>query len=71
MSKITIADGYDWMGIYVDDKLIAEDHSFNLITGLEICHQYKVDDFEVKSIDEDWLMNAQTYPNNISEVKWK
>lgn len=68
MSKeITLVEGDDWSGLYVDGKLVAEGHSFSNSELLEYCGVKHNRGFA----DLDWLADRGTLPKKLSDVKWK
>ena len=68
-NQITLVKGDDWQGLYINDKLVMEDHS---ITGHDIMRLmlYQVfDSSETLFPDLDWLDSLGSYPANLSEVR--
>ena len=68
--EVVLCVGDDWEGLFVDGRLIYEDHSIstkyvaNIITGNQPCS------FEEKEVDMDWLYEIGTFPENIIDVKF-
>jgi len=63
--KITLVDGDDWKGLYINDKLIIENHSlsiYDILDAIGVKYQYF-------PVDEDWLGEHGTLPDNLSDVK--
>lgn len=63
--KITIVDADDWVGIYIDGKLVTEDHSFNerqTMDALDI-------EYDRVYADSEWLAEVGNLPDLLSEVR--
>lgn len=65
MKTATIVQGDDWVGVYVEGKLITEGHSVN---AYELLNQlgYYVDSVEP---DFDWLWDIGNLPVYLKDVK--
>jgi len=64
-SKITIVDGDSWEGLYIDGKLIIENHTLSLYDVLDaIGVKYKH-----VLVDDEWLYKHGTLPKKLSDVK--
>lgn len=63
--EITLVDGDDWTGIYIDGKLAAEGHSFDKADLLQILNI----PYEYKEADPDWMYEVGNLPKNLSDVK--
>lgn len=65
---LTIAEGDDWRGIYVDGRLQLEGHSFryqdvaNLALG---CTRV-----ECRSVNLGWLEDTGSLPEDLAKVEW-
>ena len=63
--KVTFVSGdADWMGLYVDGKLVLENHSLNIedvLDALEI-------DFEHPTFDSEWMEEQGTLPEFLKDV---
>jgi uncharacterized Zn finger protein len=70
MSRLTLARGDDWSGIYVDGQLITEGHSFRELEIVEICIEHKVPVAEGKEVDTVWLNGQGSLPESEEEVIW-
>lgn len=62
--KLTLVDGDDWQGFYVDGKLQIEGHSVRLVDALEKIGM----ECEVVYPDMDWLVDNGNMPENIEDV---
>ena len=68
--NIIIADADDWCGLYVDGKLVMEDHD---ITASDVCPLivgHTLEAYIHKEVDFDWLSDIGNFPETIEEVKW-
>ena len=64
-NKITIVDGDCWEGLYINGKLIIENHSLSIYDILEeIGVKYKH-----VLVDDEWLGKRGNLPEKLSEVK--
>lgn len=71
------SDG-DWEGLYIDGKLIDQNHSLCLGSMIEeICHYhnnatYLVDHitFETKEANREWLFEECHLPEDLSDVRF-
>ncbi|MCA1379419.1 hypothetical protein I6F34_01115 [Bradyrhizobium sp. BRP05] len=70
MSRLTLASGDDWSGIYVDGQLITEGHSFRELEIVEICIEHKVTVAEGKEVDIAWLHEQGNLPKREEQVVW-
>jgi hypothetical protein len=62
---ITFVDGADWEGIYVDGKLIFENHSISAYEALK----YAGVKFKTVNADSDWLAEQGHLPEKLKDVK--
>lgn len=63
--KIALVDGDDWKGLYIDGKLVMENHQlsvYDILDAISIKYKYV-------PVDEDWLMARGHLPDKLSEVK--
>ena len=63
--KITVTDGDDWKGLYVDGKLVYEGHSIPIHEFAKAANI----DFDFVEADDEWLEEVGSFPKNLSEVK--
>lgn len=56
--------GDDWEGVYIDGKLVNENHSVNWPYVLKQLGHY----VSVKEVDYEWLGERGNFPEDISEV---
>jgi hypothetical protein len=64
-SKIAIVDGDDWKGLYIDGKLVTENHQlsiYDILDAIGVKYKYV-------PVDEDWLYERGRLPDKLSEVK--
>jgi hypothetical protein len=63
--KIDLVYGDDWIGLYLDGKLVEEGHSlepFHVLDALGIKHTYH-------AADIDWLHEEGCLPERLDDVK--
>jgi len=63
--KLIFVGSDDWEGLYINGKLIMEDHHldvFKILKAIDIKYQYI-------EADDDWICERGTLPENIKEVK--
>lgn len=65
MKEATIIQGDDWVGVYIDGKLITQGHQIN---SRELLRElgYFVEFFEP---DYDWLDGEGSLPDDLQDVK--
>jgi hypothetical protein len=70
--KVVQAQGDDWNGLFIDGRLVMEDHRLKTkdiqaamkdagVLGTEI---------QFKEVDMDWMYEVGSFPINMSEVVW-
>ncbi len=62
---IIVSNGDNWEGVYIDDKLISQDHSLRVDVILEALG-YKIEDVLT---EEGWLEDQGYLPENLEDVK--
>jgi len=65
MSRVVYVSGDDWVGLYVDGVLFAEGHSLHPRDVAAACGV----ELEQLSCDCDWLYEAGSLPDGLSDVK--
>jgi hypothetical protein len=70
MSRLTLANGDDRSGIYIDGQLITEGHSFRTLDVVEICIEHKVTFAEGKLVNMVWLNGQGSLPDREEQVIW-
>ena len=63
--NITLAKGEDWEGLYLNGKLIEQNHKISCVDMLKLLGQ------SVVYVDLDWLEEKGTLPENLSDVRTK
>lgn len=63
--KITFVDGDDWEGMYIDGKLIIENH---VLSVPEVLEKSGLEYDEVFA-DQDWLAEHGSLPEKLKDVK--
>ena len=65
--KLTIVTNYDdWEGLYIDGKLVDEDHQLQLKNILKILGH----DVEVKKCNSNWICDQGSLPDNLDDVNF-
>lgn len=64
MKHIVLITADDWQGIYVNGKLMDENHSLSLRMVLEILGV----EFSDFTVDQEWMENHGHLPENLSDV---
>jgi hypothetical protein len=63
--KITIVDGDDWKGLFVDGKCVLQDHRLEVrqvLAALDIM-------FSEVEADSEWLAENGQFPEHLDDVK--
>lgn len=63
--KITFVSGGDWQGLYVDGKIVLQNHS---LYPIEVLEALKID-FDYIETDDEWLYKIGRFPDELSKVK--
>lgn len=76
MSAILISSRYDWEGLFVNGKLVYQNHEIDRRRLQYICKQYKLDFTKIKqgTVTEEYdeyLYNAGGFDENLEEVKYE
>lgn len=64
--KVVIADADDWKGLYINGKLIKQDHRIeprDILTALGVEH-FKLD------VDSEWMDGRSHLPEDLDEVQF-
>lgn len=65
--KLTIVTNYeDWEGLYIDGKLVDEDHHLQLKDVLKLLGY----DVVVKECNFDWICDRGLLPDNLDDVNF-
>lgn len=64
IEDLTIAQGDDWSGIYIDGHLVYEGHSIHPMFLADV-----IEDFHIKYVDLDWLEERGHLPSDLDEVQ--
>jgi hypothetical protein len=67
MITFVVAPGGDWEGLYIDDKLVIQNHSLDWQQVLEAL-KIKYECFEA---DEVWMAESGALPENFNDVKFQ
>ena len=62
---ITIVNGSDWIGIYIDGQLVYENHDIEPERLLDLVNVT----YESCQVDYDWLCKRGTLPKDALELK--
>lgn len=65
--KITFVGdpGGDWEGLYIDGKLVIENHS---LQWWQVLYALKIE-YDSFDADEEWLQEKGSLPNDLKDVK--
>lgn len=69
MVVMTIVDGSDWSGVYIDDDLIFEGHSLDPFFVAELAVDRRVEGVVRLYADIEWLEDRGDLPANLFDVK--
>jgi hypothetical protein len=64
MNEIAYVDGDDWVGLYINRKLVSEGHQITLQEFCELC-KIKIKFYEA---DNEWLGKRGHFPQKLGEV---
>lgn len=70
IKQMTIANGGDWSGIYINSKLIYEGHSIDPFDAASFVVEYNVECVVSRDVDTEWLEDRGDLPSNIDDVQW-
>ena len=69
MNKIVYVHSDDWCGLYVNDKLIYENHSIPTVTFAELMMgNQPIESFNMQCVDLDWMHEVGNLPENLNDV---
>jgi len=69
--KIALVQGDEWQGLYLDGKLVLENHSLSARHVLEKLRDHSDDIQELSCliVDEEWLDGQGSLPERLSDVE--
>jgi len=68
--KINIVDCDDWFGLYIDGKLVFENHRLEYYDILQaISSRLDNIEFEISEVDYDWMDGRGALPKKLEKVK--
>jgi hypothetical protein len=76
--KVAIVRGEDWEGLYINDRLMNENHSIMTARALEILSEAfnalppnsnPIIEVEAVDADDEWLSTRGSLPRNLKDVK--
>lgn len=70
MARMTFAQADDWVGIYIDNALMAEGHSIPAVEASEIAIDYGATTVESRDVDLDWIHDMGNLPVLMEDVVW-
>jgi hypothetical protein len=65
---IDIVDGDDWKGLYINDKLVLQDHDLDLWDVLKLLQDEVVECRDYIHADLDWMESVGHLPNHLDDV---
>lgn len=65
MSRFVYYEADDWVGLYVDGKLVDEGHSFTIPMFIDMLDI----DCAVRTPNDEWITDRGGFPANIKDVK--
>jgi hypothetical protein len=66
--RVDFVDGDDWEGLYIDGKLVLQDHSISAWEVIKLLAFEHIEPGGYHFADLDWLMNNSGLPENIEDV---
>jgi hypothetical protein len=67
---ITFVDGEnEWQGIYVDGKLVFENHQVSVPEFIKIFNKYSETKIEQVNADGEWTCQMGHFPEDLKDVK--
>lgn len=70
-SDVVIAVCGDWNGLYVDRKLVLEDHRLRPDDIVRCLVGHTIATFAQGEVDPDYLYDVGNLPEDLNEVKWE
>lgn len=70
-TDVVIALGDDWSGLYVNRKLVYEDHRLRADDVCRCLVGHTIATFSQGEVDLAYLEEYGSLPENINEVKWE
>jgi hypothetical protein len=72
MNKMVYVDADDWCGLYVNGKLVYEDHSIPTVTFAELMMSNQpIESFNMQCVDLDWIHERGNLPEDLNEVAFE
>jgi hypothetical protein len=70
MSKIVyVGSDNDWCGLYINGKLVYENHSIPTLTFAELMMSNQpIESFNMQYADSDWIYERENLPEDLNEV---
>lgn len=66
---ITIVNGDDWAGLYIDGQLFSQGHDIYAHHWRSLIQHVFGVNVEHKTADDEWLNNRGDLPDNLAEVE--
>ena len=70
--SLNIVDGDTWVGVYIDDKCVYQDHEFSALQFFDLMQTHGDDKLEPMNYfyaDLDGLDKNGRFPNNLLEIR--
>lgn len=67
-TRVDIVDGDTWIGIYIDEKCVYEDHSIRPEDLVKLLEHKSIEFGGRHEADLDWLDTIGRFPDNLGDV---
>lgn len=67
-ADVTFVYGHDWAGMYVNGKLVMEDHRISAGWAVELLLGKHITSIDSFSCDENWLEWRGKFPDSLDDV---
>jgi hypothetical protein len=68
--NITLAEGDDWEGLYIDGICYEQNHTLSASDVLSTLKDFGIS-VDIKSVDEEWMEEEGYLPEYLKDVKWE
>lgn len=67
LSYVSSSNG-DWCGIYIDNKLLTQEHSIPVHEWLDIVENQSIFTAQSLEVSGDWLEEGGSFPQSFSDI---